>query len=110
MTGLCSIADYFVLGTSTSNRHFRSLADALLHALKLQNIHVGSVEGMESGRWLLIDAFEVIVNIFNPEAREYYDLELLWGDAPRIEWPAITTPPIPERIPSDGLLPGAQVE
>jgi ribosome-associated protein len=95
---LSQIADYFLFSTSDSSRQLRSIAEALDYALHTQSIRPGSIEGLESGRWLLFDAYDVVIHVFSPEARQYYDLELLWGDAPRMDWSAVETPEIPRQV------------
>jgi ribosome-associated protein len=62
------------------------VADAVLDGLK-QRGDVSHVEGYETGRWILIDCYAVMLHIFRPEVREFYGLERLWGDAPREEYP-----------------------
>ncbi|MCP3986120.1 MAG: ribosome silencing factor [bacterium] len=84
---LTSFADAFLLLTGTSNRHVRSIADAVIQASKRSGRKPLGVEGEEEGRWILIDLGDVIVHIFLGETREYYDLDRLWEDAPAIELP-----------------------
>jgi len=82
---LTSFADAFLIATGTSDRHVRSVADAILEAGKALGKPALGVEGYDKGRWVLIDLNEVVVHVFQAEVREYYDLERLWGDAPDIE-------------------------
>jgi ribosome-associated protein len=82
---LTSFADAFLLATGTSDRHVRSVADAMLEASEEMGRSALGVEGYDEGRWVLIDLNEVVVHIFQEEVRKYYDLERLWGDAPAIE-------------------------
>ena len=82
---LTSFADAFLLATGTSDRHVRSVADAMLEASDAMGTSPLGVEGYEEGRWVLIDLNEEVVHIFQEEVREYYDLERLWGSAPAIE-------------------------
>jgi len=82
---LTSFTDAFLLATGTSDRHVRSVADAVLEASKEMGRSPLGVEGYDEGRWVLIDLNEVVVHVFQEEVREYYDLERLWGDAPPIE-------------------------
>jgi len=74
-------ADYFILCTGTSEPHVRSLANDLVGRLRESGERPWHVEGMESLRWVLVDLVDVVVHIFRGEAREYYALERLWGDA-----------------------------
>jgi len=82
---LTSFTDAFLLATGTSDRHVRSVADAVLEVSKEMGRSPLGVEGYDEGRWVLIDLNEVVVHVFQKEVREYYDLERLWGDAPPIE-------------------------
>ncbi len=78
LKGKTSIANYMVIASGTSNRHVASLADKLKYELK-QNGYTCSSEGEEKANWVLIDAFDVIVHIFCPEVREFYNLEKMWS-------------------------------
>ena len=78
LKGKTSIANYMVIASGTSNRHVASLADKLKYELK-QNGFACSSEGEEKANWVLIDAFDVIIHIFCPEVREFYNLEKMWG-------------------------------
>ena len=80
---LTSFADAFLLMTGTSDRHVRSLADTVIQAAKAAGHPPLGVE--EEGRWILIDLGAVVVHVFQREAREYYDLDRLWCDAPTID-------------------------
>jgi len=83
---LSSITDYFVICSVGSDVQARVVADAVLDGLKDRRT-VSHIEGYETGRWILIDCFNVVLHIFRPEVREYYGLERLWGDAAREEFP-----------------------
>ena len=74
LKGKTSIANFMVIASGTSNRHVASLADKLKYELK-QNGYTASSEGEEKANWVLIDAFDVIVHIFCPEVRDFYNLE-----------------------------------
>ncbi|MBW2268757.1 MAG: ribosome silencing factor [Deltaproteobacteria bacterium] len=80
-----SFADAFVFLTGGSNRQVRAIAEAIQQALKQRDERPLGVEGLDDGRWVLMDWNDVIVHIFQPEVREHYDLERLWSDAPRVE-------------------------
>jgi ribosome-associated protein len=84
---LTTFADAFVIATAGSDRQARAVADAVVERAKGQGEAVLGVEGYEDGRWILIDAGDVIVHVFVREAREHYDLDRLWADAPRIALP-----------------------
>ena len=82
---ISSFADTFVIATGTSDRHVRSIADAIEAALKIHGDPPMGVEGYDEGRWVLVDCDDAIVHIFQPEIREHYDLERLWSDASNLE-------------------------
>jgi ribosome-associated protein len=82
--GLTSFADAFVIATAASDRQARAVADAVTESAGAAGRSVLGVEGYEDGRWILIDAGDVIVHVFVRDAREHYDLDRLWADAPRI--------------------------
>jgi ribosome-associated protein len=78
LTELTTMAEYFVLSTARSDRQARAIADAIVEA-------VGpalSVEGLASANWILMDYGDVVFHVFREEARKFYALERLWGDAP----------------------------
>ncbi len=76
-----AITDYFVICTGTSDRHVQSLADSVLVALKKNGEIPFSREGLQTGQWILLDYVNVVVHIFQKDARDFYRLESLWGDA-----------------------------
>ena len=82
---LTSFADTFVLATGTSDRHVRGIADAVVEAARGAASKPLGVEGYDEGRWVLIDLGDVVVHVFRSEVRELYDLDRLWGDAPRLD-------------------------
>ncbi len=83
---ISGVTDYFVICTAGSDVQARVIADKIQEDLKGKGL-ILHVEGYESGRWVLIDCFTVVVHIFRQEAREFYGLEKFWGDAPREEYP-----------------------
>jgi ribosome-associated protein len=80
-----AFTDFFVIATGTSNRHAKTLADAVLETARELGERPIGVEGQQLGRWILIDLADVVVHIFQQEARDFYDLERLWGEAERVE-------------------------
>ncbi len=76
--------DFFVLCSGSSDRRIRTVAEDIEEDLAAQGVHLGHVEGRREGVWLLLDYGPVVVHIFSPEVRRFYDLERLWGDAPRL--------------------------
>ncbi len=75
-------ADFFIIASGTSDAHVRGIADAVVDALGKQNNDPHHVEGVQGGRWVLLDYVDFMVHVFHPEARTFYQLERLWGDAP----------------------------
>ena len=80
LRGISPITDFFVIATSLSDMHTKTLAGHVMENEKPQH-----VEGLEAASWVLLDFIDVIVHIFSKDAREFYGLERLWGDAPRLE-------------------------
>lgn len=74
-----SFADYMVVASGRSQRHVASLADYVVKALRTAKLTVLSVEGQETADWVLIDAGDVVVHIFRPEIRQFYNLEKMWA-------------------------------
>ena len=83
---LSSVTDYFVICSSTSEPHLRAITDEITDTLREeQNLKPRAVDGTLRTAWLVLDYFDVIVHIMRTDAREHYDLESLWGDAPRVK-------------------------
>ena len=74
------IADYMIIASGTSSRHLQSLSEILVAELKKLGIEDCRIEGKDSNDWKLVDAHDVIVHIFHPEKREFYDLEKMWSE------------------------------
>jgi ribosome-associated protein len=85
MRQVSSFADTFVIASGRSDRHVRSIADAIVEALRAAGEPPLGVEGKDEGHWVLIDANDAIVHVFDPETREAFDLERLWSDAPQLD-------------------------
>lgn len=85
LRGISSATDFFLLATGGSDIQVRAIAEHVIEALKEDEVRPGHVEGMEGGRWVLIDYIDFVVHVFHPSARSFYQLEALWGDAPRTE-------------------------
>lgn len=77
-----SITDYFVICSANAAMQVRAIADNIQVTLEGEGHQVWHVEGYESGRWVLLDFVDVVVHVFLDEARDFYGLERLWGDAP----------------------------
>jgi len=85
MREVSSFADTFLIVSGRSDRHVRAVADAVIHALREAGEELLGHEGLDDGRWVLIDGNDVVVHVFDPESREHFDLERLWADAPRLD-------------------------
>ncbi|MBI5057653.1 MAG: ribosome silencing factor [Nitrospirae bacterium] len=81
---LSTIADYFVICSGDNTSQIRAIAEAIQENFSKQNIFPLGKEGLDFARWVLIDYGDIIINIFDDETRDYYELEKLWIDAPRI--------------------------
>lgn len=86
LRGLSSITDFFVICTGTSDRQMRTVADRIAEYGRRVARRPFHVEGYEIAQWILMDYVDAVIHIFDRQRREYYDLELLWGDAPRLDW------------------------
>ncbi len=80
LKGKSSIADYMIIASGTSSRHLQSLSEILITELKKLGLSGCRIEGRESSDWKLVDAHDIIVHIFHPEKREFYDLEKMWAE------------------------------
>lgn len=85
VSAVSPLADYFVIATGTSGRQMRTVADDLKELGKKSGYTHPRVDGYDSANWVLADFVDVVVHLFTEEARHYYDLDNLWGDAPRID-------------------------
>ena len=83
LRGIYDSADYFLIATGNSDVQVKAIADHIVAELKLEDLRPDHVEGLESGRWGLIDYVDVVVHIFHPVERDFYQLDVLWGDAPK---------------------------
>ena len=96
MRELVNFCDYFVIATGTSDRQAKAIAEGIEEGLKDEGFEINfsrslkSLGGLqysqENGAWVLLDMGDVVVHIFEPQAREFYALEHLWQDAPKIEY------------------------
>jgi len=81
---LCSFTDFFVIMSGRSTRHVQGLAEAIETELRSKRLSTSKAEGLNEGTWVLLDYNDVVVHIFYSETRNFYDIEGLWHDAPRI--------------------------
>ena len=79
---LTSMTDEMIIATGRSDRHVRSIAQALLERCKADGLEPIGVEGLDAGEWVLVDLGDVIAHVMLPKTREFYSLEKLWGLAP----------------------------
>jgi ribosome-associated protein len=87
LRGLVSYTDYFLICSGRSDRQVQAIAEHVEAELRAQKIRPRSIEGLSTGRWVLMDYDDVIVHVFQQSGREFYDLEGLWSDAPRVALP-----------------------
>jgi ribosome-associated protein len=84
ITGLSPATDFFVIATGTSGRQMKTVSDEISQIGREMNFNRFGRAGYEQARWILLDFIEVVVHIFDAEYRDYYDLEILWGDEKKI--------------------------
>ena len=75
-----SMADYMIIASGTSSRHIQALSEQVLEQFKKNGVVNSRIEGKDSNDWKLIDGIDVIVHIFNPEKRKFYELEKIWSE------------------------------
>jgi|TARA_B110000438_G_scaffold297798_1_gene344789 ribosome-associated protein len=75
-----SIADFMIIASGSSSRHIQALAEILIDQLKKRGINNCRLEGRDSNEWKLIDAMDIIIHIFHPEKRKFYNLEDMWSE------------------------------
>lgn len=81
---LSTLADFFVIATGTSTTHIQALADNLEEKMEESGYPIHHKEGFRSGRWILLDYFDIVIHLFSKDEREFYNLERLWADADTI--------------------------
>ena len=86
LRGLNDATDFFVVASGTSDAHVRGIADAVLDRLGALRMPPHHVEGVQTGRWVLLDFVDFVVHVFHPETRAFYRLERLWSDAPALTY------------------------
>ncbi len=87
LLGLTAITDYFLIISGVSGKHVHAIAETVLEEGRRNRLERISAEGVHQGNWALIDFGDVIVHVFQPTVREFYDLEGLWSEAPRESFP-----------------------
>jgi ribosome-associated protein len=84
MRSILSYADYFLICSGRSDRQVQAIAQSIQTAMKKRGYQALGIEGMNHGRWVLLDYGDMVVDVFQESIREFYDLEELWIDAPRV--------------------------
>ena len=80
LDGKTSIADYMIIASGTSSRHIQSLSEQVLEKFKTNGFKNCKIEGKDSTEWKLVDGIDIVVHIFNPEKRKFYELEKMWSE------------------------------
>ena len=80
LDGKTSIADYMIVASGTSSRHIQSLSEQVLEKFKTNGLKNCKIEGKDSAEWKLVDGIDIVVHIFNPEKRKFYELEKIWSE------------------------------
>ena len=80
LEGKSSIADYMIIASGTSSRHIQSLSEQVLEKLKNNGLENSRIEGKDSNEWKLVDGIDLIIHIFHPEKRKFYELEKMWSE------------------------------
>jgi len=75
-----SMADYLIIASGTSSRHIQALSEMVLEKLRSNGVKNSKIEGKESGDWKLVDSIDLIVHIFHPDKRKFYELEKIWSE------------------------------
>ena len=86
LIGRSPVARYFVIATGTSDQQIRSVAAEIADLGKQKKYPPYNSAGLQQGRWVIVDLVDIVVHLFDGEFRSFYDLELLWGDAPKVAW------------------------
>ncbi len=95
LSGAGAFAEYFLLCSGQSQPQIKAIGEAIDERLGREGVHLAHREGKASAEWVLLDYGYFVAHIFSQRAREYYDLERLWRNAERIDFPEIGTPPEP---------------
>ena len=80
LEGKSSIADFMIIASGTSSRHIQSLSEQVFEKLKKNGVYNCKIEGKDSNDWKLVDGIDLIIHIFNPEKRKFYELEKMWSE------------------------------
>ena len=80
LEGKSSVADFMIIASGTSSRHIQALSEQVFEKLKINGVNNCKIEGKDSNDWKLVDGIDLIVHIFNPEKRKFYELEKMWSE------------------------------
>jgi ribosome-associated protein len=84
LRGVTDMTDFFLIASGTSDTHARAIGEHVMEEMKKEGFRANHVEGLEKGRWVLVDFVDFVVHIFHPTLRNFYQLERLWADAEQI--------------------------
>lgn len=84
LRGIYDATDFFVIASGTSDAHVRGIADSVMDKMGRHGVRTHHVEGLNTGRWVLLDYVDFVIHLFHPETRSFYQLERLWSDAPEL--------------------------
>jgi ribosome-associated protein len=80
ISSISTFADWLIIATASSSRNAKAISNKIIEEVKQNKLHIIGVEGQEDSEWVLIDCGDVVINVMQHEAREFYDLESLWGE------------------------------
>jgi len=86
LRGVTDIADFFVIASGESRRQLQAIASGMQEAAGEFDEKLLGLEGLDVGNWILLDFGDCVVHLFQKDVRRFYDLDMLWGDAPRVKW------------------------
>jgi ribosome-associated protein len=84
LRGLSDATDFFLIASGDSDVHVRAISDNVLKGLSSEGTKPAGIEGQRAARWVLLDYIDMVIHLFHPAVREFYQLERLWGDAPML--------------------------
>lgn len=84
LQGITDMTDYFVIASGTSDTHVRSIGENIIEVLRKEGLKVHHSEGLQGGRWVLLDFVDFVVHVFHPALRTFYQIERLWSDAEQV--------------------------
>lgn len=86
LRGKSSIADFFILASGTSEPHLKAIREEIEERAREMGVRARGVDGFPMSQWVVMDFVDTVVHVFSKERRDFYALERLWGDAPRLDW------------------------